>query len=1419
MKIKLYFSLLLCLITRCAFSQTPTITINSVAYGICAETLYKLPVSLKGQFNADNKFSIQIKDYYNGSVIATVPATLNNGNMEFIIGNTSLFTNNRSFYLKVVASSPVTESAWSNNTTYIYTKGNISVSLKSVSDTVNLYDEINLQFKGASNSNVTATLTDSTKYTFYAYSNQFSETKTYQVTNSGNFSIAHAENGCGVMQTSGSFKPVVNSTSLLTTGISPNTVCENSDVKISFSTQGTSLTAQTKYRVRFIQRYSSSDKQATAEVPAQLVGNVLIAKFPATFVLTSTTEFLAQILTENPSTVGATTAVQFYAAPQPSATFTTASQVVNINDYVNLGVNITGLAPFTIELSDGTKQNISYSGNSSINIRPFETTNYSIKSLSSGCGKKEFTNGQTVNITVRPGIRIEETAEQKIICGGTKGRIKFKSNASLTSATQYTVKATNGSETFTYNAVRVGEYLEFDTSHRPQGYQNLSWTISTSNPALTSQSSYYFVIQTTPNLYFSQYNNYNYELPGKAYASGTLYGGGPYTVEYADGKISQYEYNSFNTEFYLKETQDYKIKSVSNACFKNENLPSARYTVNPKDSPGIYVEPITSAVCNNDSIEVTFGTVGKFDEGNVFAIQGYSNSGTFQTLATAKQGGKLKVKLPSVQYYTSYAAIRVASTNPVIFSESKSLNIQLPVTQVSIYPESKAESPIRYVVSPTNTYNLTLQSSNSGPFSSITYTENGSEKTFNNNSDYSNYLPLSPVSGSTVEYVIKSVSNQCGTYSSGIKAFISWLPYEIQFADNGYYNSTYCVGSPIEIPFGITQGAVTNATFSLQIRKVDGTAFTTLASGTTSRILSATLPASVTAGNYIIRIISSDGASSTDRQINVGALPTATLAINPQYSSIVDFGQDVMMDVTISGSAPGMASTVIFQDGYKVNYYDGKVTRYVSAQKSGEYSLKSVSNVCGYGTTSGSVKITVRPKLTASTNSYMVCEGGTFSVTYVLGGDADLSDEYIRFELYDANNNTTTVLDSTKAFTGTKLLKIPDLLKGSAYEIRVTVKKYQQVARLYASVTTKPDVTISGNTVINSGESTKLLLRANKNSSGETQYVLSDGTKGSFYAQVGYATYLTVTPGQTTTYTISSLFNSCGEGAKSGSAVVEVNPASERTVSVTTVTGNGQSAFCTGDTVAISFTTRGSFSSSNRLTVQISDSTGRVFRPLTTIGNTSPIRAVLPADLVSTQFYRIRIIASDPNTASGAYEYPITASQKARARFKSDFVPYDGVNNPVITVLLEGGGPWTYAYGPDNVSWNRYSYLSEDKIELLQASPSTFYKLYWVRNGCGVGLVDSPATVRVEVVTGVEDPMTEEILIAPNPTSDLLHIKFNASGKRSLELFDVRGISRMKQPVNEKTNEVNIRELQTGIYILRIDNGKTQSTYRILKNQ
>ncbi|GAB2767434.1 hypothetical protein GCM10027275_07230 [Rhabdobacter roseus] len=1413
---KIYtISVLLLAVLCAAQAQTPSISIYT-AGDACLGSVQKIPVSISGTFNPDNQFSVQVKRIESSTILAELPATLKDGQIE-VTHRDSLLSTYQNIQLRVLASSPKTESQWYHFR--LFAKGTLHLEA-SLSDTLNAGDDLPIKFTTQSTSNVLVSLSNGSQFSFYPHGQPpFVSYQQIVVTSNEPIYITKAENACGTMQTSGQVKPVLNPTAVRTTFISPAAFCEGSEVKVAFSTSGPPLSPQARYRLRFRETsYSSSSVPRTVEVNAELRDNVLVARFPTTFNLQYSLPFNVQVLVDNLGIVGSAGTPTCYIHPKPTAEIVTSSVTVSMGNQVSVGVRFNGLPPYSADLGHGLLISSAYSSSEYVYFNAEQSASYSLQSFTSGCGPATTTTPQTMVVTVQPGLLVEPSAMPQVLCVGSTSRIRLKTNATLGAATQYTVHFPfSDQKQYSFPATRQGDYLEFTIPPLPEGtdyaqtYDLLySLIVTTTNPSLTSPPANGFTVQSMPKATLADYSRLNYDAPGKINLTYIFSGRGPFQIEEQNGQIIRQDWGVWTPDYYLLQTTDYRLKSVSNACFKNENLPSVRVTLTNTDKPGLYLVPPPKTVCAQDSIELVVKTSGTFAADNIFSVQAYTDCCTYQTLRTVKEGGTYKIKLPaSSSNGSTYASIRVTSTNPVLFSETYSIEAQRPVSQASISPYGTAEYPSEYLAKDDVQLYFSVPS---GSLTSAVYSDGTTDYTYTYQWQYSSYIPVKPAVGKTTAYTLKSVTNSCGTTSINATTYVRVLPYRLNVYD-GSSSRYYCQNSPLIVPFAVLYGSAGNATFSLQLNRDGTNDCMTLASGETSRQFTTRIPATLEPGTYWLRITSSDGAVSNQFQVFIGALPTATLTSTKPAPIIVDANEGFYLQTTLTGSGPW---TVLYEDNTRTTPYSNPESRYVIPTKAQEYYVKSVYNQCGYGTTSGRVAVQVRPRLVVSSDRYLVCEGSSFTMNYQLLGDVELSTDYIRFELVDLTTRKVLVLDSTQVLSGQRVLTIPAVLSGSNYAIRGTLRSYSLSSQLSVGIGTKADISLSGGTVINSGESTFLTLKSNKPSSEFLQYRLSDGTTGTFHG-ASAEPVVRVSPTQTTTYTLTSVTNSCGEGRVSGRATVEVNPPSERAITTTKVDFRATASFCPGDTVVVHYTQRGTFSAGNALTVQLSDTSGRSFRSIATLGSTSPLRAVIPSDLSSGQVYRLRVAASDPNTASGAYAYPIPASQKARARFASETVYYDGVSTPRIVVLLEGGGPWQYRFGTDLATQNRYSYTPTDTIALQQASPSQYYRLFQVTNQCGAGIVETPNTVRVEVITSTPTEVLRSVTVAPNPTQDYLVLTFDAPQPRTIRLLTLQGTLVRSLTSREPEEYLDLRTLPGGMYLLHIESQGKVMTYKVVK--
>ena len=92
------------------------------------------------------------------------------------------------------------------------------------------------------------------------------------------------------------------------------------------------------------------------------------------------------------------------------------------------------------------------------------------------------------------------------------------------------------------------------------------------------------------------------------------------------------------------------------------------------------------------------------------------------------------------------------------------------------------------------------------------------------------------------------------------------------------------------------------------------------------------------------------------------------------------------------------------------------------------------------------------------------------------------------------------------------------------------------------------------------------------------------------------------------------------------------------------------------------------------------------------------------------------------------------------------------------------------------------------------------------------------ATVRVENVTSAETSDAPLARIFPNPTDNKITIEFEAVVEYALILSDINGKVLLRQTVSNKITQLDMSNYPSGVYLLTIDDGKRQSTTRVVKN-
>lgn len=154
---------------------------------------------------------------------------------------------------------------------------------------------------------------------------------------------------------------------------------------------------------------------------------------------------------------------------------------------------------------------------------------------------------------------------------------------------------------------------------------------------------------------------------------------------------------------------------------------------------------------------------------------------------------------------------------------------------------------------------------------------------------------------------------------------------------------------------------------------------------------------------------------------------------------------------------------------------------------------------------------------------------------------------------------------------------------------------------------------------------------------------------------------------------------------------------------------------------------------------------------------------------------------------------------------------------PVAVVWLSGSGPWRYDLMPDGNRQTRHTTHPVDSVYLPLALPGQVYRLQNVFGQCGAGTLLSPETITVTAILATPESAETRVVIAPNPAYDYLKVQFETASARTLTLIDSRGIIIRTDQVHTQEARVDVRDLPSGVYLLRIDESGRRQVFRVVK--
>ncbi len=1432
----------LLLASICFISTAQTISISLVAStnNPCAGTPLTIKYTTSGTFKTGNKFKIQLRPSSSNiwQDFATEESVTGILTTKLPIPNPN---NGYYYHYKVVSTDPVVATDFYGITVYDVPDLKVTGIAFNSSTTVNPFESVSLSNNLSSPIfPCDVTFSDSS----VVQVNGFYDVKLYPE-KSGTYSVSKISNICGVGKATGSVNVTVNNVPLKVVNTPGSYLCNDATYNITYSSP-IPFDKSNKFKVRI--RKDLQDKDYY-DVDATIVENGVVSFKVTDNVPVGIYQGGYQLISSSPMAISPPQQQYIEISAKPSVEVTSASTTINYGQRVPVQLSFVGRGPFNVLMNDGKK--IIFDGyyNQSIELYPEKSIQYFVESFSAACNSGVGKNKMV--ITVKSGIKIDSISDARY-CTGTKVKVRVKANYPLNIADKYAVRMKSNSgnnNTIDVNAILIedGSFLEFiipaDVEDKlglrtvglavlVNGIENIYTTETSTN----QQFSNALKIIEKPRAYLSDYFPPTFSKPSVSNLYLNVRGGGSIITELNDA--SKYVYNELSNfggysypsiEVYTQKTFVYGLKSVLNECgfgTITQNI-TQKVTITNSQTNLIYLKSgnLTdkSSYCGGEKIKFEVASEGVFDNSNEwkFEILLQSSNAQAVTFLTTKDKSS-ELTLPDVTNAGVYR-IRAYSTNPLVYSNYLYVFIKTkPSAFMNNYTITNGGEKL------TGGVNLSGGAPYEVGFSDNTKKIVGKEGSIGAYEDNDQYFEKDNVAVGIFE--LKSISNACGVgiinpNSTKIN-ILGNKSYNINIIQDSYNNGgflCYPLNLAFSVNFNIPKAA--DIPYSVQISPTNDTNFVNLATAQKGNRFSMILPDKYKASGYRIRVVSEDALKikSNNFIVQTGTdLAETTISLNSSSKiteSIIYGGNSALIFFQNLNDNTAYVLKDNFNRFYSGNAYSYSSTLSVSPLKTTTYTIKSASSNCGYSNASGSVKIVVKPTINASlrVSSNTFCPNSDVPVTLSSFGDFE-KDNVFKTYIYKSSDTTIIREVATTNVVANYSFKIPSDLSKGGYWLRI--KSSNPVSSKdfgFISIAGLPEVTLSGGSIINSGSNAYLTLTPKDVVYEDLEYELSDkatGKAGNNYSNGKYL--LTVTPKTTTTYTLTSIKNVCGIGKSSGSAKIEVNPASDKQVNFD-AQNFYYSAFCTGSTISVPFTTKGTFTTGNTFTVQMSDAQGTNFKDLKTEGAKSPLIATIPINTPIEGSYLFKVISSDKDATSTTNLSGLSAATGATARFDTASYYFSEGKSVKINVKLTGTSPYYFSVGADEISAKTFSSSKPIYELVLNPTTPTKFKLFGVSDSyCGRGSIIEPSVVSLELITANEILDEMQIKLFPNPTADVIYI--NSNGKKAeLELVDITGMSVLQKQIRTEQEELNISRMKAGTYFLKIYKNDKQVVFKVLK--
>jgi hypothetical protein len=1409
--------------------KAQSIATGQVAGSVCKGSVIALPFISSTDFDVNNVFKVQIRSQYSDNKWTDLETKGVKSPLSVSIPQDFDATNNISptaYYIRVISTKPAIigqESLIFG----IYTKPEVTIVDASI-QSVNPFQSTTLRFNGKGSLPLKVVFVDSTSVEFNEL-NSYGGPKVYP-SKTTNYKVAYSENICGKGTGKGETVVSVNEIGIKILRPNSTNVCIDGMLKIPVSTYlGKKFNSDNVMKIG-LRDVNYPDKEF--EIDAIEKNNIVEAKIPNS--IPPNKNYDVRIISSSPKATSNWTS--YYESvsigDKTSAEIISPSITVDWGINVNLKFKVSGVSPWHITLNDGNSLTLNNANKDDVfTVRPEETRKYSVTSVTSGCGVGVSPNS-VMDVTVNSGV-VLDSIQQKEACVGDVLTLKYSIKGNLNSD-YFSVVLKSGyygspifvNGTFSNGLLKVNIPAGMFKNSTDQqidyyvavSYKDIRTYVHSKNTVRIKQNPTATFTNTTP---------INMNERGERYLPITISASGIYKITFDDStsftnkSLNEVINNSpWNIPVNVVKTKTFTLKSISNSCATTQIKDGKSITVNVKNSlqNDIVISDFKTRVCEGDTIKIYFKTIGSYQPENEFRVE-LTNYSTPIVLGKSKTS-PITIVLPKNLLNPS-PSLKVLSSNPTSSSE-------VSYIQINTKPSAELSTSTKEVIKgEVFGYSIYVRA---GIYNNTYTFSDGSVKLDGNLSN--NFIILNQ----DTPFYLKSISNECGVGTvPAYSARINVVPFKIT-REKPYiqgFDNSYCVGSSFDYAYAIAGKLDPKTTFNLQIASIKDSVFSNLVSNTIDNPITAKIPSNLLEGNYFIRLINNTTPtqSSIFETITVASPISATMtATDGTNAALVEAGSSYFLKYNLKGTSPGNL-TVSNENNdfyfFERFYFTNSYTHSINPTKSETFSIKNLENVCGFGTVNGSVKFTIKPSITIKDLPiFSVCSGANLDIDATNFGDFE-TDNIFKISLIDAKKSRFDISE-TRSLPGKSKIKLPNNIPIGYYQLEVNSSKpaFTKTSNSLVFVNTVPEITLSGNTTINSGQGTYINLVNQtlknipdynyiSNDSNTPTLILSDG-KG--LKLTTYKLAVNVNPSLTTTYTVRSTENICGIGKVSGNAIITVNPKSDKSI-ITQFVPNTKSYICSGTSYLLDFETKGVFSSTNKFTAQISDKNGENFKDIVSEGDKSTLKVTIPDNLEIGENYRIRVISTDKDATSGANIFPLSTFKSVEATL--DSTTYFFTEGKVINIkinLAGGTPPWAIKFGTDELASRTYAGITTSPY-IFRVNPlkPVVYKIFEVYDAYCIGKVSGTGIVKIELITANQELSGFEVKLFPNPTSDKITIQSDNFKNTSLQITDNVGRQLLQQNINKSETILDLSNYSSGQYYLQLERDNKKVVYKIMK--